>query len=309
MEYEPYYSSDDGYVQSPYAITNEELEDIGDLALYQTIDEDIIEEIQDLKIKDEEEIVEIEEIEEIDEKSDIETNDNEETVGDYIEEISEDTKSGENVIEIIEDTELIDETDMEISVIHCEEETPKIRLPKKKKRKEEYIPINCRIHCLEKKDLDIINGVINYHNLKIPPELILRLNEKYCCKKCEKPKLPTYKGLNSEYGLTEKQIERKRAKTERKLQQNQEKIIRIREERIQRDIYNEEIYKEWLKSIEKRKTNKNKNNYETYEQRRPKSSYEARISFKWSKVRPKSCPVSKNNTVILYPGVTLKTMV
>lgn len=308
VEYEPYFSSDDSYIQSPRAMANEEeIENIEDLSLYQTIEEDIIEDIQDLKINDEE-IAEAEEIEEIKETYEIEDNDNEETVGEFIEEISEDTKSGENVIEIIQDSEFIDETDMEVSIIHCEEETPKLKLPKKKTN-QEYIPINCRIHCLEKRDLDIINKGIETENLKIPPELALRLNEKYCCKKSDKVKLPTYNGLNSEYGLTESQIERKRMKTERKLRKNQEKIIRIREERVQKDIYNEEIFRDWLKSISKRKMNKNKNNYQTYEQRRPNSSFEAKISFQWKKVRPKSCPSAKSNTIVLYPGVTLKTVI
>lgn len=83
------------------------VENIDDLSIYQTVEEDIIdeeeiiEEINELKIEEikEENQNHDEHIDEIEETFDEEYHDNEKTA-DNIEEISEDTKSGENFIEV-----------------------------------------------------------------------------------------------------------------------------------------------------------------------------------------------------------------
>lgn len=271
-------------MQSPYALGNDDLDQPE--IIYQPIEEEI------------EEIVEInEEIEE-------------EICNELIiqEEIS-DSKTEDNIIEIIQDSEIIDETDLEVSVIHCDEESPKL-IRKKKKHKEVKIPINCHIHCLEKPELDLINKGYDTKNMKTFEELNLKLMKKKCCKRQEQPKLPSYNGVVSEYGLTEEQIERKRIKRERKEKRRREKLIRNEEDKIQRDMYNEEIFCAWLKSLEIRNKNKiTKNCYQSYDERKRPQSHQA-VRNKYRDVRPRTATgQNQYNTIILYPGVVMKTLI
>lgn len=136
---------------------------------------------------------------------------------------------------------------------------------KKVKTKFEHDPINCRIHCLEKKDLDLITGKPKKTTdlLKGP---VLKIRQRSCCTSQEvKQKLPVYNGFVSEYGLTKPQLEKRQLRKEKNAQRKKEKCHKIKEEKMQKDMYNEEVFSAWLRSIKNRNQNnhnKNSNNKE-----------------------------------------------
>lgn len=198
---------------------------------------------------------------------------------------------------------------MEVSIIHCDEESPRMpKIRKKKDNNEKTMEINCRLHCLEKKDLDSINKGCDTRQLNTSPELNLRLKPKKCCKNQTKPKLPAYNGCISEYGLTEKQKEKKKIKNEKRRKLKKERTIRIEEEKIARDLYNEQIFSDWLKAIAQR--NKNARNISSSCTNRPKSAAEVQRKAKHNKNRPMTSKCQHYNTmIVLHPGVTLRTKV
>lgn len=124
--------------------------------------------------------------------------------------------------------------------------------------KTEQIKINCRLHCLEKPQLDIITQALTKLGTTTEPLKgpVLKIRQRTCCTSQDiKPKLPSYNGFISEYGLTKTQLERRIIRKEKVAAKRKEKYIKIQEEKEQKDLYNEQIFCAWLKSLRNRNQN------------------------------------------------------
>lgn len=247
---------------------------------------------------------------------------NEEEITDE-EDISVEEKSVE-VIEIINDTDddledEVSEIDIQVSTINNEENNAKDMIENKTTTNKECTSkidkINCRIHCLEKKNLDLITGgskaIVN-----ISKGPILKLRQRPCCtNQNAKPRLPVYNGLISEYGLTKVQLERRKSRKEKSAQRKREKCNRITEEKKQKEMFNEEMFCAWLKSVRQRKQN-NKENQKlkcATPQVRPRPStcnVQACVKAK-TKRRPSTSPCKSCSytTILVTPTMTIKEVV
>lgn len=265
---------------------------------YETIQEELVEEISEINISEynnqniEDNVSNGEEI----------TN----------ESLSENISKSEDVLEFIQEDEGLDETDCEVSLIRCDEDSPcpkKIPPIPKRRHKEERFTIHCRVHCLEKMELDAINKSCNF---QITSKFSLKLNPKKCCQIQTTSRLPTYNGKNSEYGLSEIQLEKKRQLEKIRKRQLKEKIMRKQEEKMEKDNYNEEIFCSWLKSVAKRTKNINNDKLPNLHPNRLKNSYQIydiEKSIMKIRARPKTSPFKHYyNTIIVHPGATIKTV-
>lgn len=85
-----------------------------------------------------------------------------------------------------------------------------------------------------------------------PPQQLISnsLKYKYCCeqKKLNEALLPRYDGgINSEYGLSKKQLQVRRAHMERRRKYRQEVEFRKYQEQVERSRLNEEAFERWLR--------------------------------------------------------------
>lgn len=277
VDYEPDLFSDDGYVHSPdvlSVISDNENEAIGeddeqeensqetnydslistnvyeqfesyeDNSFFNTFNNKV--DFSDIEEKIEEEIEE--------EINDDETEifgESEDEEGDYIEE-----DQHIEVVEIISDSpdEDLENTDRKKST-ESHRIWNKISNKKYKRnnnKKVEQIKINCRLHCLEKPQLDIITHALTKLKTAAEPLKgpVLKIRQRTCCTSQQiQTKLPTYNGFISEYGLTKTQLERRIFRKEKAATKKKQKHIRVQEEKEQKDLYNEQIFCAWLKAL------------------------------------------------------------
>ncbi|GLV42060.1 hypothetical protein CBL_04981 [Carabus blaptoides fortunei] len=380
VDYEPDYSSDDGYVQSPDALSlsanenddhvyehigHHSLESISEMPTQGSLEIDDANEKYDTdsgkceinnksekceidnsqnnvneesqgqveqKIEkfdaievEEENIVEEEILTDNSEQSDqskteCDDKSNEEDITGEDEILDED-KSIE-VIEIINDTDddVEDDISETLSTINDEEDNTKDVLDKcktstSKRCSSKIDKVNCRIHCLEKKDLDKITGG-SKSLVDISKGPILKLRPRPCCtNRNAKPRLPVYNGLISEYGLTKAQLERRKRQQEKSLQRKREKSNRINEEKRQKEMFNEEIFCAWLKSVRQRSGNSCKENrniqHGTSQMRLRPSTCNVASCAKKEQVRrrPSTSPAKSCITILVTPTMTIKEVI
>lgn len=114
--------------------------------------------------------------------------------------------------------------------------------------------IKCSSHCIDKIECDLSKRIQKLHIRNETPQCPpLKLHEKKCCTEKSASNLPNYNGLRSEYGLTYKQLEQRKAlKKYHKIRRcyRRSYLNRIREQRTQE---NEEAFAKWLEDVSKRK--------------------------------------------------------
>ncbi|XP_022904445.2 coiled-coil domain-containing protein 181 [Onthophagus taurus] len=155
-------------------------------------------------------------------------------------------------------------------LIFCEDSNSieRKRIVKKSKK---HIKIDCKSHCIDK--LPDLNLTISKLKINEKPDFCpaLKLLKRRCCEKNVKndQKLPQYTGLRSEYGLSLVQLEMRRKRKEYSKIREEKRRNLIEEYKKRKMQQNEEIFYQWLKTIEKRKVLEERN--------RQKSKYSAKI--------------------------------
>lgn len=164
-----------------------------------------------------------------------------------------------------------------------------------KKSEKQYKEIICDKYCKE-----------FYNNFKsntdnngcYQPGLVLKLHRS-CCEHSQNDKtlLPFYNGLNSEYGLSQKQIERKIKNTERKLKKEKELQQRKEKEYYERSEQCERTFCNWLRSKIRFKKNDNKKPNKKQKFQKPQSQPQQNNSARNVRKITKKSSI-KNNIVI-----------
>lgn len=163
----------------------------------------------------------------------------------------------------------------------------------RKSRKSIKQDVNCKDHCIERLYSSAYVSKMKWNEIQLPCQVpILKLHRRTCCEKNEQrchEKLPSYNGLRSEYGLDAKQLEKRKRSREILFLRREEKQRLTEENKIMRRQQNEQIFRQWLKSVSDRKISR--------KMRRSSSPSYAKL-----RCRPKTAicaQFSPNNTVAL----------